>query len=69
MKPSWDDAPEWANYLAQDEDGEWKWFERAPFIDEGGRWESYVKQQHKWMYASEDAPYNHNWRKSLEERP
>jgi len=26
MKPDWKDAPEWANYLAKDENSEWWWF-------------------------------------------
>ena len=30
MKPSWYDAPEWANWLAMDENGEWHWFELKP---------------------------------------
>lgn len=29
-KPSWVDAPEWAEWLAQDEDGEWKWLAGLP---------------------------------------
>lgn len=29
-KPSWDDAPEWANFLAMDDSSEWYWFEREP---------------------------------------
>lgn len=29
-KPSWDDAPEWANYLAQDVSRDWWWFEVEP---------------------------------------
>ncbi len=29
-KPSWDDAPEWANYVAQDADGCWYWYEFKP---------------------------------------
>ena len=29
-KPSWDDAPEWGEWLAQDEDGEWKWLAGLP---------------------------------------
>ena len=29
-KPSWDEAPEWANWIAQDRDGEWWWFEYQP---------------------------------------
>jgi len=30
MKPSWKDAPEWANWLAMDDDGEWVWFYDKP---------------------------------------
>ncbi len=30
MKPDWKDAPSWANYLAQDEDGDWYWYEKEP---------------------------------------
>lgn len=30
MKPSWDDAPDWANYLAQDYDLEWWFYEEEP---------------------------------------
>ena len=29
MKPSWDDAPEWAEWLAMDHAG-WAWFEFRP---------------------------------------
>lgn len=29
-KPSWKDAPKWAEWLAQDEDGEWKWLAGLP---------------------------------------
>lgn len=30
MKPSWECAPEWANYLAMDDDGRWYWYEHMP---------------------------------------
>ena len=30
-KPSWDDAPEWANWLAMDSDGSWYWFQNKPY--------------------------------------
>lgn len=30
IKPDWKDAPEWANYLAQDECGAWWWYECEP---------------------------------------
>ena len=31
MKPSWNNAPEWANYLAMNRDGEWYWHMNAPY--------------------------------------
>ncbi len=34
MKPSWKDAPEWANYLAMDADGIWVWYENRPEAEE-----------------------------------
>lgn len=37
MKPDWEDAPEWANWLAMDEDGEWRWHARVP-VAHRGRW-------------------------------
>ena len=30
MKPSWSDAPEWANWLAKNANGDWKWHECEP---------------------------------------
>lgn len=36
--PSWDDAPKWARYLAQDEDGKWWWYEKKPRPLEGFWW-------------------------------
>lgn len=32
MKPDWSDAPEWANYLAMDNNGDWYWYEEKPEI-------------------------------------
>ena len=29
-KPKWSTAPEWAEYLAQDENGDWHWYQDAP---------------------------------------
>lgn len=31
-KPGWGDAPAWAKYLAQDQDGGWYWYESRPTI-------------------------------------
>lgn len=30
MKPSWENAPYWANYLARDKNGNWYWYENEP---------------------------------------
>jgi hypothetical protein len=35
MKPDWSDAPEWAEWVAMDDDGEWAWFEKKPKISNG----------------------------------
>ncbi len=33
MKPFWEDAPAWANYLAMDKlGGAWMWYEKKPII-------------------------------------
>lgn len=29
-KPSWGTAPDWAQYLAMDDNGKWYWYENAP---------------------------------------
>ena len=33
-KPAWNDAPEWASYLAMDDDYTWWWYEKEPIWDE-----------------------------------
>lgn len=61
MKPSWDDAPEWANYLAMDEDGEWWWYEMEP-IKRLGYWSA------MGMKSAADQDI-YQWEESLEKRP
>ena len=40
MKPSWNDAPKWAQYVAKDRSGFWWWYECEPsYEDESGSWE------------------------------
>ena len=34
-KPSWDDAPKWANWLTMDSSGEWSWFAEPPILSHG----------------------------------
>lgn len=41
MKPSWNDAPEWAQWLAKDADEMWYWHEKQPYKSyERGEWKS-----------------------------
>ena len=61
-KPSWDDAPEWAEFGAFDEDRTWWWYEFEPrisvnfwAIDNGGRFDQ--------------AQISDIWKQSLEPRP
>lgn len=31
IKPTWNEAPGWANYLAMDDNGEWYWYQNEPY--------------------------------------
>lgn len=60
-KPDWKDAPEWAQFLAMDADGEWYWYELEPSADESIWW-SYGR----YDFAGRSPP---RWRDTLEARP
>lgn len=62
MKPSWDDAPDWANYRAMDEDEAWYWYEYEP-TQKGFFWDKQGGRSQLILDSSD------NWRDSLEERP
>lgn len=63
VKPSWDDAPKWTNFLTCDDDGLWKWHEEKPFLVDGsGCW-------HSTKSVSKYCPYFPEWKTSLEQRP
>jgi hypothetical protein len=61
MKPSWNSAPEWASYLAQDEDGDWYWFELEP---QPGRIQWNLNES-RGKYE----PCKKGWEGTLERRP
>lgn len=61
MKPDWKDAPEWAQWLARDENGSWFWYATRPLVS-GNRWITDTKYEHAGDSSSE-------WEKSREERP
>lgn len=60
MKPDWKDAPDWANYLAMDDDGEWLWHEERP-----------VPRINFWVSGGRNclAGYGQVWYRTLENRP
>lgn len=63
LTPSWDDAPEWANWLAQDKDGMWNWYESEPKLG-GENWYT------KTGVLSESALIDFDrWKQTLEQRP
>jgi hypothetical protein len=60
MKPDWKDAPEWAKWLAMDEDGQWHWFDIEPALG------------HKMWYpvgGCDETAELEDWNLSLEHRP
>lgn len=65
-KPSWEDAPEWVGWLAQDKSGAWWFFRCHPkAISEG--WDSnYSAYHHSSWVDGEVLGY---WRDTLEKRP
>lgn len=64
-KPDWKDAPEWANYLAMDENGQWFWFENKP-ADQDDYWEAIYGGA--WEEAIPDSRPS-EWKQTLERRP
>jgi hypothetical protein len=60
MKPDWSTAPDFARYLAQDEDGEWSWFSHKPNEGHAAWWSCEGECCHAGIS---------NWRDTLEERP
>ena len=72
--PDWDDAPEWAQWHAVDEDGNRAWFEHCPFAVEPdsdvGVW--YAQERTASTAAAEFGPFDLtglDWRNSLRHRP
>lgn len=72
-KPSWDDAPEWAEWLVQGPDGGWYFTSSVPPAEydeiawrDKGYWHRYGKS----FFASQGAiPAGHDWRNTLGRRP
>jgi len=71
-KPSWEDAPEWAEWIAQDDDGEWKWLGSNPSKYING-WTanklSCCKKMGSYGSVIEKGTILGDWRDTLEKRP
>lgn len=68
-KPSWADAPEWAEWLCQSDDGMWFWLAREPRLNDAGWETNHVSRS---AYAAGDQVEEHiigDWRDTLERRP
>lgn len=60
-KPEWRHAPQWANYVAMDGNGEWFWFENEPKVADEGEdiWRPNHGRNEKafhWTESSERRP-------------
>jgi hypothetical protein len=62
-KPSWKDAPKWANYLCQDSDGTWSWFEDEPRPQKSSGYFAVSRGRVKVVDTNTE-----NWHKTLEKR-
>lgn len=61
-KPDWNDAPEWASWLAMDSDGAWWWYEREPRRGERTFGAGYGRATPAIVVISD-------WSETLESRP
>lgn len=67
-KPSWKDAPEWANWLGQCYDGEWEWYgdEDAPAVNEEYQYFDHMSEGDEAGFKGEVLG---DWRDTLDRRP
>ena len=69
-EPDWFYAPKWANFVAQDSNGHWYWFEHEPSVCEQDRewqvdWLAYRGASRSDMVYWDAT----DWRESLQARP
>jgi hypothetical protein len=59
-KPSWNDAPSWAEYLAMNHDGKWRWHQHEPKALSNGTWQakegSNTSAERGWFDTLEKKP-------------
>jgi hypothetical protein len=68
MKPQWKNAPQWANYLAQDRDCQWWWYATKPrklgiaYFPTSGDAECVEHKNDYWKSTLEHRPFKNNKR-------
>lgn len=67
-KPSWDDVPEWAEWIAQSLQGHWECYADRP-IAENFRWEHGVSRGECVEFSKFRGKVLGDWRNTLERRP
>lgn len=65
--PSWNDAPNWANWLAQDKSGKWYWFNVRPYA-RSDAWD-YRETEARYKLAASSGIENEEWLSALFARP
>lgn len=59
------DAPEWANWKAQDENGMWWWYGKKPRATSSGHWTNNAGENLADTAACGETPAGHRWRDTL----
>lgn len=64
-KPSWDNAPDWAWFIAQDQDGTWCFYEEIPHRIKTG----WIQDLGTQSEDCGEGDFNEDWLSTLEPRP
>lgn len=65
MKPDWKDAPEWAQWMAMDCNGDWYFYEEKPYIKAGQK----IFSRKNGSRTEKAYLYFNKWRGTIEKRP
>lgn len=68
-KPTWKNAPVWANWLSQDQDGKWFWSEYKPVAIERDGCFSPAGNTFTHCKLALRGEVNNQWMNTLEHRP
>lgn len=68
LKPSWSEAPSWANWLAMDKNGIWAWYEAKPKNGEEARSKYFIDENQCKVLGYEEISQT-ILEETLEQRP